>query len=170
MGEESAAVLILTEDLGLLYGRAQGLRRPGAKLASALASFAESELILVRGRDGWRIAGATLVESWFKALSRPARVRAGRVAGLLGRLVPGEAADAELLPTMRAFFAALATLPESEHDAAECLAALRVLSTLGLDAGEIPQGNFGTEVLASIARDRRTFIARINRGIEASGL
>ncbi|MDE1919605.1 MAG: recombination protein O N-terminal domain-containing protein, partial [Patescibacteria group bacterium] len=64
-GETNALVTLLTPGLGIVRARAQGLRRSGAKLAAALATFAESEVVLVRGREGWRVTGAVLEENWF---------------------------------------------------------------------------------------------------------
>jgi len=173
LGEANAFVTLLTPELGLVRARAQGLRRTGAKLASALATFAESSVVLVRGKEGWRLAGAVLEENWFKKLKRAdARRRAARVSGLLLRLVAGEAQDLALFPTVKGFLEALAELPEDTHEAAEMLAALRLLAALGLDAGAIPgeSSEFSPDTLAKVAKGRAGYIARINHGIEASGL
>jgi recombinational DNA repair protein (RecF pathway) len=172
-GEANAFVTLLTPELGLVRARAQGVRRPGAKLAAALATFAESSLVLVRGKEGWRIAGAVLEENWFKRMHRATqRKRASRVSGLLLRLVAGEAHDPGLFPIMSGFFTALSELPEDAHDAAEMLAALRTLAALGLDVGGIPgeASAFAPPLLAAVTEDRTNYIARINRGIAASGL
>ena len=170
LGETNALLTLLTEDLGLVRARAQGVRRPGAKLAASLATYAESELVLVRGREGWRVTGATLAVPWFARLSCPARPRAGRISGLLLRLVAGEVAELQLFPLLVRFFDALSTVGEGEHDAAECLAALSILATLGLDAGEVPAPVFDANALAALSAKRGDYISRINRGIEASGL
>jgi len=171
LAEESALVTLLTRDVGLIRARAQGIRKPGAKLASALATFAESEIVLVAGKEGWRVSGALLRESWFRTLSRPARTRAGRIASLLLRLVHGEIPDPALFDIFKGFLSALADFPEPMHDSVECLAALRLLSALGLDAGEIPNGGaFAAHTLASVAGKRSELVARVNRGIAASGL
>lgn len=173
IGEANAFIALLTCELGLVRARAQGVRRSGAKLAPALATLAESELMLVRGREHWRIAGAVLKEDWF-TLTRNAgpRMRAARVCHLLLRLVTGEIPDPALFSIVSAFFNALAVLPEDAHDVAEVLAALRILAALGLDAGEIPRGvsAFAPEVLDAVARGRAHYIARINHGIAISGL
>ena len=133
-GETSALVTLLTMDVGLVRTRVQGVRRSGAKLAAAFATFAESEFMLVRGREHWRVAGAVLKENWFRRMcNASSRMRAARVSDLLLRLVAGEAQDSKLFPIMRAFFKALATLPEGLLEAAEVLAVLRVLAALGLD-------------------------------------
>ena len=173
VGEANASIAVLTEDLGLVYARAQSVRVSGAKLAPALTTFAESRVVLVRGKEYWRIAGAVLEERWFERLAMPAaRVRAAQVAGLVTRLVAGEAHDVQIFPIIRGFFAALSSLPESAHEAAEILAVLRLLAALGLDTGEIPgdSDSFDTAMLAHVLKHRAHYLARINTGITASGL
>lgn len=164
LGEANLLITLLTEEVGLVRARAQGARHTKAKLASALATLAESEVMLVRGAEGWRIAGATLIDNHFNALSGAARTRAARVVGLHTRLVSGEVADARLFDSLRGLFTTLAAAPEEEHEAAEILAALTLLAALGLDAGALPATP--AEVIAT----RREYIGRVNRGIEASGL
>jgi len=182
LGEANVFVTLLTPDLGLVRARAQGLRRPGAKLAAALATFVESDVVLVRGKESWRLAGAVLQENWFIRLRHHTpRMRAARVSGLFLRLVAGEVPDPALFPIIRGFFDALAALPEDAHEAAEVLAALRILAALGFDAGEIPGSRTGTsegtpvslfapELLAEITKNRTSYITRINHGITSSGL
>ncbi|HUQ30089.1 MAG TPA: DNA repair protein RecO [Candidatus Paceibacterota bacterium] len=173
LGEANALITLLTSDLGLVRVRAQGIRKSSAKLASALATFSESELVLVKGSEGWRATGAVLAEQWHRRFTRPARLRAGRIVNLLLRLAPSESADTALFPILHGFFNVIATTDESAHDAAECLAALRLLSSLGLDAGEVPGATlsqYEPDILSQITGARAHFITRINRGIEASGL
>jgi recombinational DNA repair protein (RecF pathway) len=162
-GEANASVVLLTMDVGLVRARAQGVRRPGAKLAAALTTFSESELMLVQGKEFWRVAGAVLKENWFLRIGNSsARARAARICNLLLRLVAGETRDTLLFPIITEFFELLASLPEERHEETEIIAALRILAALGLDTGEIPK---------EISNENRTScIRRINRGIEASGL
>lgn len=173
LGEASEFITVITPELGLVRARAQGVRWPRAKLASALATFAESSLVFVRGKEDWRIAGAVLTENWFaKMESTSARGVAARVSGLLLRLVGGEAHDPRLFSIVGGFFEALSRLPEDTHEPAEMLAALRVLAALGLDAGEIPgeTSEFMPALLVEVVKERTKYITRINRGIAASGL
>ncbi|MFA7302790.1 MAG: recombination protein O N-terminal domain-containing protein [Candidatus Paceibacterota bacterium] len=173
LGEANTLVTLLTPSLGLVRARAQGLRKPEAKLAAALVTFAESDLVLVRGKEGWRVAGAVLATSWFTRMcSTDARVRAARVSGLLTRLVAGEEREAGLYPIVQGFFKAFSVLPEALLEEAELLVVLRVLSAMGLDAGELPEGpeTFSPETLAAVSAARVDYIARINNGIAASGL
>lgn len=173
LGEANALISILTPDLGLVRARAQSVRSSGAKLAGALTTLTESSVILVRGKEGWRLAGAVEEEPWFSRIpSKEARERSARVGGLVLRLVPGEAIDPELFAVMRAYLEALATLSPVLHEAAEVLAVLRILKTLGLDIGELPGelSLFAPASLAHIADAHDAFVARINAGIAASGL
>jgi len=156
LGEANALVTLLTEDVGLVRARAQGIRKPGAKLAAALATFAESDLILLRGAEGWRISGASLREPWFTKMPRAAHGCAARVVGLFLRLVAGESVDPHLFTLLTGFFHTLQEESE-EADTTEYRTVLELLQILGLDTGETPP-------------DRSAYIARINRGITASGL
>lgn len=174
VGEDSASIALLTEDLGLVHAHAQGVRRKGARLASALQTLSESTISFVRGKEYWRVTGAILECNRFAELPRPARERAGRIVTLVLRLVHGEFPDAALYGTFTKFLSALAELPEEHHDTAECVTALHILRLLGVDAGELktPYGEemYAVESLIDIGKDRSALIARINRGIAASGL
>jgi recombinational DNA repair protein (RecF pathway) len=180
IGEASAFITLLTPDLGLIRARAQSIRKPGAKLASALQTFSESDVILVRGKEGWRLSGAILGRAWFTELAGPARLRAGRITSLILRLVHGESSGelsdstAVLFSLFSDFLSALVILQtEEESDAAECLAALRILRATGVDSGDIPggeTGDYSLETLSLITAHRAEYIVRINHGISASGL
>ncbi len=167
LAESAALVTLLTEEFGIVRARAEGLRKPGAKLAHALQTFDACEVTLVRGKEGWRLSGALQGESWFRNLSRSARVRAGRVNGLLIRLVHGELNDVFLFPLFSQFLEDLTRLTEEEQDTAEILTALRILAVLGLDAGAVPEDSTYAPLSAE---DRRALVTRVNHGISASGL
>jgi recombinational DNA repair protein (RecF pathway) len=169
-GEANAHIALLTSEFGLVRARAQGVRKPGAKLAPALQTLAECEAILVRGKEGWRLSGAVLSRNRFTELSSSARLRAGRVAQLLLRLVPGETRDHDLYALYAAFLDMLPSLNDLDADAAETLAVLRTLRILGLDAGEMPGEDFSALAIENVKRDRRAYILRVNRGLGASGL
>jgi recombinational DNA repair protein (RecF pathway) len=175
LGEASASICLLTPDLGIVYARAQSVRKPGAKLAPALQTFTEADVILVRGKEGWRLSGAVLADDWFSRLGAPARTRAGRITSLLQRLVHGDARETPFYTLITDFLAALALSIQDDvfADAAEILVALRILHALGVDAGALPggeNGGYSEEILKEILDARADYILRINRGITASGL
>lgn len=167
LAESATLVTLLTDEFGLIRARAEGLRKPGAKLAHALQTLDRSEVTLVRGKEGWRLSGAILDAHWFEKLDRASRLRAGRIAGLLLRLVHGEANEPALFDLFADFIRALPSLPETSQDTLECVTALRMLALLGLDAGPLPATD-AYEPLS--AEERRAMVTRINHGILASGL
>jgi DNA repair protein RecO len=170
--EASASIALLTPDFGVIRARAQGVRKPAAKMASALQTFARSDITLVRGKDGWRLTGAILVTNWAHTLQAPARMRAGRIAELMQRLVRGERRDPELYALVENFIHTLPGYDEELQDAAECLAALRLLNMLGFDAGEIPgePNDFSKETVTIASLNRKELIVRINNDLAVSGL
>ena len=170
LSEAGMLVTLLTPELGLIRARAEGVRKPGAKLAHALQTLNDCEVMLVRGKEGWRLTGALLVANRFNELSRASRLRIARVTGLLLRLVHGETLDPALYTHLRGFLYALPELTDEQQDAAESLVALRLLSVLGSDAGVMPPEGYGIEALERAILERKDFIVRINRGITASGL
>lgn len=170
--EHDATVILATPDFGIIRARTAGLRKPGSKMAAGLQTLMESNIALIRAKDGWRLAGALPLRDWAQELSFESRKRFARVSELMQRLSHGEDPEARLYTEALSFADALSKLPEQEQDAAECLAALRVLHILGLDAGEMPGEycDYSGESLSAVGTERKSYIARINNGIVASGL
>lgn len=172
-GEASATVTLITKELGLVRARAQGVRKPGAKLASALQTFSGSDVVLVRGKEGWRLAGAILAHNYNEALSAGGRTCAGRIAHLMLRTLSGDTSDPEAYALFEELLHILPELSGEEEENVEILAALYLLKSLGLEAGEaIPNadGRYGESAREYAQQNRKDLIVRINRGIEASGL
>jgi len=171
VGEATALIALLTEDLGLVYARAQSVRRPGAKLAAPLATLAESAVALVRGKEQWRVSGAVLAESWFVRLPGGSRASAARLVALLARLVPVESRDPRLFVLVRGALRALAEGGDGRQESIETLATLRLLAVLGLaayDAGSVD--DYARTTLDRAAAERQALIALIDAGLAASGL
>lgn len=163
LGETHALVTILGTDVGLVKARVEGVRRTGARLGASLVTLAESDITLVRGREGWRVVGAELKQQWGRDMTRAARVRAARVLNLLLRLAPHDTFDAAPLRVFVSTLTELTLRDEAWYDAIECRAVLELLSVLGFDDGATP-------TLEEARRARTELIARVNRGIAISGL
>jgi DNA repair protein RecO len=173
VGEASTFVTLITQDMGLVRALTQGVRKSGSRLAHALTTFAESDVVLIRGKNGWRLAGAVLAEDWFKRLgSAEPRERAGRICSLLLRLSADETNDRKLFLIINGFFSAISSLPSDLQEAAEILTALRILSTLGFDDKGLSEGpsDFTRLILTKVLKNRSGYISRINHGIDMSGL
>jgi len=171
VGEESLSASLLTEDFGLIRARSQGARKRGSKMSAGLQTLSISDVTLLRGKDGWRMAGSVLEVNWARELSADARRRAARVFDLADRLIRGEHEDAVLFQLLSAFLRALPDATAENEEALEALAAMRLLQRLGFDAGD----TFGalddySEAAMQGAREARAhLISRINRGISAAG-
>ncbi len=157
--ESGLTLTLLTEDFGLVRARAEGLRKSGAKLASALQTLCECDVTLVRGKDSWRITGALLSDNRFRELSSSARGCAARIAALFLRLMPPDAHEPGFFALYSSFVRELLAHNIEEQETAECAVALSLLVMLGLDTGPTPE-----------KLTRNETIVRINRGIAASGL
>lgn len=172
LGEESISASLLTESFGIIRARSQGARKRGSKMSAGLQTLSSSDVTLLRGKDGWRMAGAVLETNWARTLEDPARRRAGRVLELAERLVRGEQADPALYVLLSSFIAALKSKSDEDQDILEILAVVRLLQFLGLDAGDTygAPDDFSDAVVAAAQAERATLISRSNRGIAASGL
>ena len=168
--EAGMLTTLLTREFGLIHARAEGVRRPGAKLAHVLQTLRMSEVYLVKGREGWRLTGAQLREDCFTHLSREARIRTARVSGLLQRLLGKDIHDTLAFDHFFGFIDALNGLQEPDFDAAETLVVLRLLHSLGIDAGETPPEGYTSLALSYATESKKILVERINRGILASGL
>jgi DNA repair protein RecO len=176
-GESNTAVLLFTEDLGLVRAVARSARREDSRLRYGLEPLMQGRYTLLRGRYEWRLVGAGDISRDIISAS-PARIlRAGRIAKLLLRLMPGEEASPELYRSVAEGLGALARMEEQEDaDAVECVIVLRVLSRLGylprLPAIEpfVEADFFSLELAASAKRSRALLIKLINDSLSASGL
>lgn len=169
--EHDASIILVTPDFGVIRARAGGLRKTGSKMVAGLQTLMECNIALIRAKDGWRLAGALPLRDWARELSFESRKRFARVTDLMQRL-SGEEPEPRLYTEAVAYADALSRLPDKVQDSAECLAALRVLHILGHDAGTVPGDfcNYEEDALNTLESGRKSYIARINNGIIASGL
>lgn len=172
LGEESLLASLLTEEFGLVRARSQGARKKGSKMSPGLQTLSRSEVVLLRGKAEWRMAGALLEVNWARELETGARKRAARVLELADRLIRGEHNDPGLYNLLSAFLCALVNRSEEDQDVIETLTVVRLLQQLGVDAGETfgEAEDFSDTALEAARTERAKLIARINHGITISGL
>lgn len=171
-GEANITATLLTHDFGIIFARAQGARKSATKMGGALQTLMHIDATVLRGKEGWRLAGTLIEHDYAAMLTKAARERAARIFMLMDRLTRGETRDASFFALGSAYLQALSTLPEEAQDAAESLAALRLLALLGLDAGDAfgELTDFSAPMIQRADVARTDLITRINRGIAASGL
>lgn len=134
-GEANRSFRVFTKDLGLIKASAQGVRYLKSKLRYSLHDFSFCELSLVRGKEFWRVTGASKNIDIYEALSGDREMLAvfARVFALLDRLLSGEEKNTSLFEYMdEAVRFAFSKKQSSELVRNfEYILVLRILSSLG---------------------------------------
>lgn len=144
-GEADKMYILYTEEFGLVRARATAVRKESSKMRYALQSASRSHVGLVRGKAGWRLAGASLRTG---ASGVPAEgLRAFmRLARLLERLVISEERNAYLFETMKEAHDMFMKKETDERPIVELLSAARILYALGYLSSE----SFGEALLTRL--------------------
>lgn len=174
-GEASISALILTKEHGLIRVRAQSAREPKGKLKGALEPMTLGSFSFVEGREGSRLIGAEAHQMLLPPFPGPARQAAGQLSRLVIRLIPGEAADAEVFALIKGALIELKAVPPVDVPALECAVVLALLMRLGYlpeDPGlrAVAQAPLGRESLARMREKRIEAVRAINRMLALSGL
>jgi DNA repair protein RecO len=120
---------LFTEDAGMLYARAIGVRDEKSKMRYALQPFGVVRVSLIRGKQEWRISGAEPVENlFFSATNRSARAHLLECTKLVTRFVHGEEPHPALF---RMLLEGLSTLKDTPSTDALLACRLRILYELG---------------------------------------
>jgi DNA repair protein RecO (recombination protein O) len=144
VGEASRMYTLLTRDFGMVHARSQGVRLPQSKLRPHLRELCRLQVVLVRGREIWRLTGALCDVDYLRSsASIPGKVAAAlRGKALLRRLVIGEEKNEAVFSLCENFLAALADDSGGLRlGSIEAVFALRLLASLGYappDAELIP--------------------------------
>ena len=177
VGETARGFYLFTPDFGLVYARAQGIRKMASRLRYVLSDYAYIKVDLVRGKDVWRITSASKTNT-LDALkdNRKAMSVLVNLSRLLYRLLRGEEANENL------FREVLQGLSVIEHktdpreiESLEIMLVLRVLANLGY-IGESPvpetlmRSPLGDDLLDKIAMHKVDAIREINRALRETHL
>ncbi|MDP3645862.1 MAG: recombination protein O N-terminal domain-containing protein [bacterium] len=88
-GEADRTFALYTRDFGLVRARATAVRSEKSKMRYALQNYARAHVSLVKGKRGWRLAGAVAL-SGVQDKDRKAVASFARISELVSRLVHGE--------------------------------------------------------------------------------
>jgi recombinational DNA repair protein (RecF pathway) len=173
-GEADKVFALYTRDFGLVWARASAVRGESSKMRAALQSCSRARVSLVRGKRGWRLAGAAA------ELSAVGKTGQGissiaRIAELVLRLVRGEERNEYLFSALSDAQEALLA-PEAEHASIEIVCVARVLYALGYLSAEALETTlfahtaYGLPELEEAGKKRAAFLASINRAISETQL
>lgn len=120
---------LFAREAGMLRANVKSLREERSKQRYALQDFSYARITLVRGKSGWRVAGAEAIENFYlRAETREARAFVIRVCSLLRRVVRGESPHTRIFDDVTY---ALGASWGNDIDSREPILTLRILNELG---------------------------------------
>lgn len=134
-GEADKTIVLYTRDFGLIRGRATAVRLETSKMRYALQHYSRSYVSLVKGKRGWRVAGAAAAQ-----LAAPERKKGiaafARIAELTIRLVGGEEENQYLFSALAEAHRALLSNDDNASATIEIVCVARILYALGYLSAE----------------------------------
>ncbi len=121
--------LLFTKEAGMLYAQAKSVREERSKQRYALQECSHVRATLIRGKSGWKVAGAESLQNFYDtADTREARAFVRNVILLLKRVVQGEAMHEEVFTDV---VGACAVAEKYNQKNLEQIVTLRILHALG---------------------------------------
>jgi DNA repair protein RecO (recombination protein O) len=175
-GEANTLVSILTHELGLVRASARSAREDRSKLRYGLEALTVARYSLVRGKHDWKITGVENVSHTLAKGERDRRVRSGKTAKLLLRLIHGEERVPALYTTVVEGLTAIGQAQSAaDAEALETVLVLRVLAHLGYlphteALRQFISGEYSMELSAQALKSRSLLVRTINESLIATGL
>jgi recombinational DNA repair protein (RecF pathway) len=132
-GEADRVFALYTREFGLVRARAGAVRTERSKMRYALQQYAHADIALVRGKRGWRVAGAIVVTSSPRG---EALATYARIADLVTRLVHGEEENPYLFSALAEAHSTLMRERAQAFGMIELVCVARVLYALGYISSE----------------------------------
>lgn len=172
-GEADRSVVLYTRDFGLVRARASGVRLERSKMRYSLQAYSFSRVSLVRGKNGWRAAGATSVRS---LPSGAITTSFARVSSLASRLIAGEERNDYLFAALADAHASLAECAPESVPTIEIMCVARVLYALGYISAEAQDTTlfshtiYAHEHVAEARRAQDALLFSINKALNEAQL
>jgi recombinational DNA repair protein (RecF pathway) len=173
-GESDRALVLYTKDFGLVRARATAARTERSRMRYALQSYTLANVSLVRGRRGWRLAGAIAMRN---AAGDTRGVGAfARISELVVRLVHGEEHNAYLYAALAEAHGALMHEKADAFGTIEMVCVARMLYSLGyisqeaLSTALFTHTAYTGESLLEAETMRDKLLSSINRAIAETQL
>lgn len=176
VGEAHTLVSILTHELGLIRAKATSARAEVSKLRYGLETLSVGRYAMVRGKAEWKLTGVENISHELAQGGNDRRVRSGKIAKLLLRLIHGEERVPALYKTVVEGLGAIARAATVEDaEATETVLVLRVLAHLGYlphtqALAQFIEGEYSVELSAEALKSRSLLVRAINESLIATGL
>lgn len=174
VGEADKTFSIFTRDFGLVRARASAVRGEKSKMRYALQNYSHANVSLVRGKRGWRIAGARAYQGLMSLPDIKPVSAFARVAELVLRLVGVDEKNEYLFETLCGAHKALHSGATTET--VEILCVSRVLYSLGylsveaLNTVLFTHAKYETDHAAEVVHMRDTLLSSINHALNETQL
>ena len=175
IGESDRLVALYTRDFGLVKARASAARKESSRMRYAIQNYTHSNVSLVRGKRGWRVAGATALETAPKDRFENLAAFA-RIATLMTRMVIGEEEHGYLFAVLSGAHRALLEAVSEQVPTIEILTVARILFALGYisveayDTALFAHGNCEPEHLIEADALRVQLLGSINTAMKETHL
>jgi len=173
-GESDRVYAMYTRDFGLVRARAAAVRSEHSRMRYALQNYSYANVSLVRGKRGWRAAGASALRG---VSNDAANVSVfARIAELVLRLLAGEEENQYLFAALAEAHEALMQDECSARATIEIVCVARVLYALGylsteaLETALFTHTAYTGEHLLEAETKRDKLLSSINRAIAESQL
>ena len=133
-GEADKSFALFTHDFGLIRARASAVRTEKSKMRFSLQNYSRANVGLVRGKRGWRLAGASCAQSASAPVTSVAAF--ARISELVLRLVQGEEQNEYLFAALSEAHEALMQKEFTLWPTIEIVCVARVLYALGYLSNE----------------------------------
>ncbi|OGG49567.1 hypothetical protein A3C18_02630 [Candidatus Kaiserbacteria bacterium RIFCSPHIGHO2_02_FULL_54_11b] len=174
LGEADRMVALFTRDFGLVRARASAIRTEHSKMRYSVQDYSRARVSLVKGRRGWRLAGAAALK--LVAGDRKSISAFARIAELTIRLVHGEEKNDYLFAVLSEAHDALMREKVEAGATIEIVCVARVLYALGylsaeaLETALFTHTAFDREHVLEAEAKRDEILASINRAIAETHL
>jgi DNA repair protein RecO len=173
-GEADKVFVLFTKDFGLVRARATSVRTEKSKMRYALQNYARADVSLVRGKRGWRVAGARALKSASGDVQGVAAFV--RVCELILRLVHGEEQNDYLFAALAEGHEALMQTGCQAWATIEIVCVARVLYALGYLSAQAASATLFTNTtyalshLVEVEARREELLSSINRALSETQL
>ena len=174
MGEADKTFFLFTRDFGLVRARASSVRSEKSKMRNALQNYVSAHVSLVRGKKGWRAAGARAGAGFHPGLDTKAISAFARISELVLRLVGTDEKNEYLYEALAGAHRAL--LNGAKPETIEILCVARVLYSLGylsieaLETILFTHAEYGAAQTTETEHLRDTLLASINNALTETQL
>lgn len=174
--EADKQLTVLTKEFGLLKISAQGIRKIESKLRFSIQDFSLSRLAMVKGKNGWRLTNASLINNFYNEIeNQELKDSILRVLNLIDRLVVDESDEHKEVFEITFDFIDFARNSQDLFNSDlvknfEIVFLLNILADLGYVDVENLKNYLGKVSLEKINNVDQQILEMVNQGIRESGL